>query len=338
MSDNSKPKRRGCLWALVGLVSLSIICGTVVILGGMALGHSLSLKHNPMDDYGVDEYPDLEEVWSYGGGEAKVVTVPIRGFIQLGEEGSWLGDSEGSSQLALMALRRATLDPEVRAVILDIDSGGGGITASDILYQAVRDFQDAQDGRVVVAIFGDVAASGAYYIALAADHIVARPTSITGSIGVLMQSLNMRELGAKIGVRDVTIKSGANKDILNPLQELTEEQRGMLQGIVDDLYTRFLNLVAERRSLPVETVRPLADGRVITANEAMRVGLVDEIGYWEDALKATSELLEVDDIRVFRYEERFSVANFLRAFQGVPLTSQFLNGLNRTRLLYQWQF
>ena len=151
-------------------------------------------------------------------------------------------ENASSASAALRAIKRATHDPDVEGILLEVDSGGGGITASDILYESLQEFRDADTDRVVVAIFGDVAASGAYYISLAADHIIAHPTTITGSIGVLMQSINARQLGEKIGVHDVTIKSGKNKDILNPLQDLTEEQRALLQGIVDDLScgTRFL--------------------------------------------------------------------------------------------------
>ncbi len=336
---NEPKSKRGCLWALVGLCALTIIAGTVILLASMALGRQVIGHADDSDEWGVDEYPILDEVWSYGAGETKVVTVPIRGFISLDDSGGgMLSSADSSTQLALMAIRRATHDPDVRALILDIDSGGGGITASDIIYQSLMDFRAADEARVIVAIFGDVAASGAYYIAIAADHIMARPTSITGSIGVLMQSINARELADKVGIHDVTIKSGRNKDLLNPLQDMTEEQRLLLQGIVDDLYKRFVSLVAERRGMPVEKVREIADGRVITAEEAVRVGLVDEIGYWDDALAATSDLLEVKEVKVFRYEEEFSFYNLIRASSRWNPVSEFLGGrTGRTRLLYQWQ-
>ncbi|MCE9615498.1 MAG: signal peptide peptidase SppA [Lentisphaerae bacterium] len=337
MSDGPKKSRHGCLWLTVALCAVLVIAGTVIVLAALAVGRSLHLGSSVAREWGADEFPDLNEVWAYGSGDSKVVTIPIRGFITLDEGGDLLGDAGMSSQLALLAIRRATHDDEVRAIILDVDSGGGGITASDILYQALMDFRAAQDGRVVVAIFGDVAASGAYYIALAADHIVARPTTVTGSIGVLMQSLNARQLGDKIGVHDVTIKSGRNKDLLNPLEDLTEEQRALLQGIVDDLYARFVGLVAERRDLPEDKVREFADGRVITSAEALRLGLIDEIGYWNDAMAATSDLLEVDDIKVFRYEETFSFSSFLRVAQRWQPVSSLLGRAGRVRLLYQWQ-
>ncbi|MBN1558078.1 MAG: S49 family peptidase, partial [Lentisphaerae bacterium] len=173
----------------------------------------------------------------------------------------------------------------------------------------------------------------AYYVALAADHIVAHPTTLTGSIGVLVQSINARELGEKIGVRDVTIKSGPDKDILNPLGELTPAQRTMLQNIVDTLHARFVTLVAERRGLNPARVQSLADGRIMTAERAASFGLIDEIGYWEDAVRRTAELLEADEIKVYRYEEEFSLSAFLRAAQRWNPEAA-LRRLGGTRLLY----
>ncbi len=339
-TPSSPSRKRGCLWVVLALVVLMVIGAGLAALVAAALGRGLSglPTRSKTASWGADEFPALNEVWAYGQGDSKAVIVPIQGFIGLDESGGLFGPTRGPGQLALMAIRRATRDPEVRAIILDVDSGGGGITASDVLYQALLDFRLYQEGRVVVAIFGDVAASGAYYVSLAADHILARPTSITGSIGVLMQTLNLRELGARIGVRDVTIKSGENKDLLNPLQELSESQRVMLQGIVDDLHTRFVGLVAERRGLPEADVRRLADGRIITAAQAVEAGLVDEIGYWDDALQAAADLLEADAVKAYRYEEAFSFYSLFRAMQTwTPPLADWPERVGRTRLLYQWQ-
>jgi protease-4 len=220
---------------------------------------------------------------------------------------------------------------------MDIDSGGGGITASDILYKALLDFRAAQEGRVVVAVFNDVAASGAYYIALAADHIIAHPTTITGSIGVLMQSMNVKDLAQKIGIRDVTIKSGDNKDLLNPFNEMSPEQRDMLQGLVDEFHSRFVRLVAEGRDLPEAQVRELADGRIYSANDAEELGLVDQIGYWSDAVAKTTELLDVEQVRVLRYEKEISFSSLFRGMEQENPMSKILQSLSRTRLMYLWE-
>jgi protease-4 len=263
--------------------------------------------------------------------------VPLKGLILLDGEGDWFGAAAGTAEMALRAIRRATCDDEVMALILEVDSGGGGITASDLLFDALQEFREAHEGRKVVAVFHDVAASGAYYVALAADCIVAHPTTVTGSIGVLIQSFNLKELGQKIGLKDVTIKSGSNKDILNPFTDLSPEQHAMLQEIVDELHGRFVRLVATQRQLPEEQVRALADGRIFTASTALSLGLVDELGYWQDAVAKTAELLGVDEVKIYRYEERLSLAAFLRAATHWDPASDLFLRLGRARLLYLWQ-
>ena len=338
--EDRKRSRHGCLWALFILLALLGVSAVLVITGLLAVTkssvHLTSWTHRA----GADEFPQMNEIWSEGAGTVKVVRIPLRGLIMFGTEGSLFAPDSGSADMAFRSIRRARQDAAVKAIILDIDSGGGGITASDVLYKELLDFKESQTGRCVVAVFNDVAASGAYYVALAADRILAHPTAITGSIGVLMQSVNVKELAQKVGVRDVTIKSGENKDILNPFNDLSPEQRQILQGIVDELHSRFVKLVAGNRNLPETKVRELADGRIFTAGTALELGLVDEVGYWKDAVARTTEMLGVDQVRVFRYEEELSLSSLLRGAGGAnPMSSLsgLLNSLSRTRLFYLWQ-
>lgn len=286
--------------------------------------------------HGQDAFPDLREVWAYGSGSNKVVRVPISGMIALHHNNGSLFHPGSTTDMALRAIRRATRDTAVKALILIIDSGGGGITASDILYKTLLDFKAAQPNRRIVALCGDTAASGAYYAALAADHIIAHPTTITGSIGVLIHSINLQKLAQKHGIKDVTIKSGKNKDLLNPLTDLTPEEHAMLQSVVNTLHDRFVGLVAQHRDLPEAEVRDLADGRIFTAGEALRHGLIDETGYWQDAMARTAKLLDVDSIIVYRYEDIFTVGSFLRAARNIhPRT--WLSLPRSPRLQYRWQ-
>lgn len=330
-------KSHGCLWATLIMIALVTGAGVLLVLGLLTAGNVFQMPMPAgMRDFGADEFPDMREVWAYGGGDAKVVTIPLKGMIVLDEDGGFFASVAGSAGAALRSIQRATRDDKVDGIILDIDSGGGGITACDILYNALLEFKDARDGRKVVACFGDVAASGAYYVALAADHIVAHPTTLTGSIGVLLQTFNVRKLGEKVGVEDVTIKSGANKDILNPFGQLSEDQRGMLQGIVDSMHERFASLVAEGRGLPMDKVREIADGRVFVSARAMEHGLLDEIGYWEDAVAAAAMLLHVDDVRVYRYEKGFSISELIRSWNSLH-PKAILREFASTRLLYLWQ-
>jgi protease-4 len=338
MNDNTPKKRKnhGCMWAVI---IVAILAGAAVLLFGAGLSlmsNSINVSGLSRATYGSDEFPEFKERWSYGHGETKVVMIPLRGVIFLDEDDGFFGSDPGAASTALKSIHRATADQKVKAIILDIDSGGGGITASDVLLKALLDFRKSQPDRRVVSVFGDVAASGAYYVALGSDRIVARPTALTGSIGVLMQTINIKELSEKIGVRDVTIKSGRNKDILNPFSDLSEEQRAMLQGIIDKLHERFMKLVAEHRSMPIEKVREIADGRVFLADEAVQLGLIDEVGYWEDSVAATAGLLGVEDIKVYRYERGFTLSGI---FSSASLVNPgaWLRRLPTTRFLYAWQ-
>ena len=295
-------------------------------------------RYGGEEGVGEDESPNMVETWSLGQGDVKVVRIPISGMIMLGES-SWYA---GNANTALRSIRRATHDPEVQGLILEINSGGGGITDSDIIYKALLDFKSASPGRVVVSIMGDVAASGAYYIALASDHIMAHPTSLTGSIGVIMQSYNFRELAAKLGVQDVTIKSGANKDLLNPFQEVKPEQRELLQKVISAMHDRFVTLVAENRKLPKEIVAPLADGRVFIADEAVKNRLIDSIGYNEDALVKCAELLETDAVKVFRYDEQVTLMDLFSSKPGIGMRfdlKRFMQeSANGAKLMFSWSW
>ena len=347
-SQGNTQKRHGCGFGCALMVGLFIGLGLLVSVAlAFCLGaanftqggrHHWQLgRTSAAADVGEDECPYMIETWSCGTGDAKVVRIPVCGMIMLGED-SWYA---GNANSVLRSIRRATHDPEVEGLILEINSGGGGITDSDIIYKALLDFKAEQDGRVVVSIMGDLAASGAYYIALASDHIMAHPTTLTGSIGVILQSYNFRELAQKLGIQDVTIKSGANKDMLNPFQEVKPEQKEMLQTVISAMHDRFVALVAENRKLPKETVRPLADGRVFLADEALRNKLIDGIGYDQDARRKIAELLKTDEVKVYRYDEEVTLMD-LFARPGIGMTfdvGRFVReGLEEARLMFRWSW
>jgi protease-4 len=197
-------------------------------------------------------------------------------------------------------LKKAEEDKQVRALIVRINSPGGTVTASDIIYREILSFKE-RTGRPVVAIMLDVAASGGYYLALAADTIVAHPTTVTGSIGVIMLSVNAEGLMQKLGVAAVTIKSAEHKDMGSPFRTLTPEEREVFQAVIDDLQRQFLAKVIAHRKLTPETARKLADGRVYTADQALAHGLVDKIGYMSDAVAIAKQAAVVDDARVIVY-------------------------------------
>ena len=328
------------LMALVTASSIKSAMNSDDIKSSLESSLGLSSRSGDEADFGVDEYPSFKEVWSWGDDakeSAKIVRIPITGAISF-DEGRW-NLKPGSAMTALQSIRRATLDEDVRGIILDIDSPGGGVTASDIIWNALIEFKEADTNRAVVVMMGDICASGGYYIAAAADHIVAHPTTITGSIGVIIESLNVKELADRLGIKDVSIASGENKQMLNPLHDLTDEQRKLLQDSVDALYGRFVSLVAEGRGLPKEKVAEIADGRVLIAEDARKAGLVDTIGYFPDAAGAMADLIGNESLHIVRYERK---ASFLEMLEGEGLFDfksgiRHLKEASRTRLQYKWR-
>src|SRR5499426_754158 len=191
-------------------------------------------------------------------------------------------------------LQKAEDDDEVRALIVRINSPGGTITASDLIYREIEVFKTRRKVPVIT-IMMDVAASGGYYAALAGDTIMALPTTVTGSIGVVMLTVNAQGLMEKIGVSPLAIKSGPMKDAGSPFRALTEPERAVFQGLIDDMYGRFVRLVSESRKLPEERVRSLADGRIYTAQQALALGLVDRIAYLDQVVDSTKQALGVNE-------------------------------------------
>lgn len=345
MSETEKKSRsRGCGYGC--LIALAVVFGVVaavvvLIIAAASLGSFEGFELGKQlggaaQVRGQDESPRMTEKWSSGSGSERVARIPVSGMIMLTQT-SW-GDR--GAVTALRSIRRATHDPSVRAIILEINSGGGGITASDIIYKALQDFKKVDESRRIVAIMGDVAASGAYYIALPADSILAHPTTVTGSIGVIMQSYNIKELAAKLGIRDVTVKSGGNKDFFNPFDDVKPEQLAIMQRVISRMHERFVTLVSENRGLSKDVVAELADGRVYLADEAVQNGLIDGIGYYQDAEARTAELLGVDAVRVFRYEEQMTLSDFFGGGPGIGLDLRrlMLGEQNASSgLMYLWQ-
>jgi len=232
----------------------------------------------------------------------KVAVIDVEGMILNARSSSLLG-SDGDNMVSIFRERldAAAVDPHVKAVVLRINSPGGAVTASDIMYREVLSFRE-DTHKPVVACMMDVAASGGYYLAMACDRIYAHPTTVTGSIGVIMSLYNASGLMAKLGVSTNPIKSGANKDLGNPARPMTEQERAILQGMVNSFYDQFVQVVAAGRHMPEDQVRKLADGRVYTGVEAKKLGLVDEVGYLEDALRGALAMAGICDAATVAYD------------------------------------
>lgn len=175
----------------------------------------------------------------------------------------------------------------VKAIVLRVNSPGGGVVPSQEIYDAVK---KAAARKKVVVSMGSLAASGGYYISAPATRIIANPGTITGSIGVIMEVPNVKGLMEKVGVKEEVIKSGAHKDLASPFREMGKEERAILQGVMDDVHDQFINAVAEGRKLPVNGVRKIADGRVFSGRQAIKAGLVDELGDLDYAIKTAAKM------------------------------------------------
>jgi protease-4 len=227
-----------------------------------------------------------------------VVIVGVTALFIFGKKdaGFEFGDKVGVVELkgiiadsnpTIQHLKEFREDENIKAIVLRIDSPGGGVGPSQEIYSEVK--KTTRLKKVIVSM-GSVAASGGYYVAAPADHVMANPGTITGSIGVIMEFANIEGLLEKIGLSAVVIKSGVYKDVGSPLREITPEERQLLQGFIDNVYEQFVAAVAEGRKMPVEAVRAIADGRILSGEQAQKLGLLDSLGNIEDAIALAAEL------------------------------------------------
>ena len=285
------------------------------------------------------------------GGHAKILQIPIRGAIAEAQN-PVLGAAGGTLTQMRRALRRAAAD-EVLGVLLYIDSPGGGVTDSDEIYQMVRRFRREHPEKPVIALFGDMAASGGYYVAAASQRIVARRTTITGSIGVIMSAWNFTDAARKLGVDQVAIKSDRTpfKDILSLTRPMREEERAMLVKIVDELYDLFVDVVDEGRdNLDRSQVLAIATGAIYTATQALANGLIDEIGDHETVVAWFQQKLD-KPVTIVEQRRRAGLADLLfgSSAPSVPLSGvspagaieqslkTLLTGSTGPRFLYFWE-
>jgi protease-4 len=272
----------------------------------------------------------------------KIAIIDVDGLILNARTSCLLGDGENPLSLFREKLEAAADDKHVKAVVLRINSPGGAVTASDIMYQDVLKFRHATN-KPVVACMMDVAASGGFYLAMAGDVVYAHPTTVTGSIGVIMKLYDASGLFAKIGLASNPIKSGPNKDIGNPGRPMTPAERAILQHMIDQFYCEFVHVVTERRHLPEERVRELADGRIYTGLEAKELGLVDRIGYLEDAIATAMDLACLKDAKIVAYDRCDGYRGSIYA--GLPKIPSEINvkldvpglGKSGAMFMYLWE-
>jgi protease-4 len=275
----------------------------------------------------------------------KIALVEIDGIILNADKPSLLSPGENPTAYLLEQLDKARRDPAVKAVILRINSPGGAVTASELMHHEVSRFRAA--GKPVVAMLLDVAASGGYYVACASDEIVACRSTVTGSIGVIMQTFDLTGTLGKIGAKAEAIKSGPQKAAGSPFERLTPEQRAVFEKMVDQMYQQFVDVVAKGRpNLSRERITQLADGRVYLAPEALELGLIDAIGGMEDAYAKAKSRAGVKQARLVSYARPWShVGNYYAHAPAPPSATQVnllnmdlgeLARLHRPPFMYLW--
>ncbi|QQE11669.1 signal peptide peptidase SppA [Planctomycetota bacterium] len=239
----------------------------------------------------------------------EVAIIDVSGvIINANQPGPLFTEGEHPISLFREKLEKAAADPNVRAVILRINSPGGGVTASDAMYREVQRFkQITQDTKPVIALMMDVAASGGYYLACASDEIIAYPTTVTGSIGVIFQTLSVEPALSRIGIQSNTITSGPNKAAGSPLQSMTQNQREVLQKMVDNFYARFTSVVRNARpNIPANKFQQVTDGRVFSGDQALELGLVDHLGDIQTAFNRAKSLAHIPAANLTIYHRPLS--------------------------------
>ncbi len=273
----------------LGLIGLAVI--SVVLLFALGAGGGLAGGAAPVV---------YEEEYVSGEGPDKVAVIPVEGAIASADSSLGGAQPTVTPEGLADALAQAADDMSVQAVVLEVNSPGGGVTASDEMHQSIVDFKKNTDKPVVVSM-GDTAASGGYYISTPADRIIANETTLTGSLGVIFQLNNFEELADKYGYKQVVIKSGEFKDIGNAFRQITPEEREIFQSLVDESYGEFVDVISSGRGIPKDRVREIADGRIYSGQRARELGLVDSFGGLDEASAEARGLAEAGEATVVRY-------------------------------------
>lgn len=301
------PKRTG--WIVYSVIATLFLFMSVlanfVLLALLAGGSSTTFETRRQR---------YEETYIQGDTDArnKIAVIHLNGVISGAYDGEM--SDEGMVGDLKAQLDQAVEDKHVKAIILRINSPGGEVVASDAIYKALVRVRDEHD-KPIIASMESVAASGAYYAAMGCNHVMATDLTITGSIGVIMQSFGFAGLMDKVGVKSYTFKSGKYKDLLNPMREPTAEEKEMVNTLIMEVYDKFVGIVAKERKLDVDELKTtLADGRILSGNQALKGKLIDGLGYFDDAVEKAQELAKIKQAKVITYRAPFSFRHLFRLF------------------------
>ena len=302
-------ERFGCLGiSLVVVLAVSLLLNFVFIVANAA-NSATRFVASGAPKFEEAQVADAKAAKGAKTPDTKIALISLRGIISAMEPGS-IGETMVED--LKLQLEQAVEDAKVKAIVLFIDSPGGEVTASDMIYNAVRKARD-EGKKPIVVCMGSLAASGGYYVACGATHIIAHETTFTGSIGVIMQGINYEGLFNKVGLQTTTFKSGKFKDMLSGSRAMTEEEKTYIQGLVMQTYDKFVGIVARERRLPEAELRAgLADGRVISGKDAFDAKLVNQLGDLDDAYAKAMELGKAPGAAIIRYESPFHFSRLFR--------------------------
>lgn len=260
-------------------IFLGLFIGSILFVGICFLIFASALKREGGD-------------FTSGGSGDKIAIVEINDVIM-------------SSEKTVEQIKRYREDRSIKAIIIRVNSPGGGVAASQEIYEEVKRTRDS--GKIVVVSMGSIAASGGYYIAVGSNLIIANPGTLTGSIGVIAQFISIKDLAEKIGITQTTIKSGSLKDAGSPFKQMSDSDKAYFQDVVDNSFSQFFDVVAKERKMSKETLLPYANGRVFTGLQAQQYGLVDSLGTFEDAIRITSRMAGIEgEPKIVREKKKFS--------------------------------
>lgn len=299
-------KRWIAIAVVVVLLVVSIGFKVVTTFASILLSDEFNFSRGYMEESVIVEGNSQEKiaVLNLQGTIANVAPAPLAGQVY-------------NHPFFLDTIDTAAEDPTVKAILLNVDSPGGGVTETAEIHRKIVELQAEYDKPIYVTM-GNMAASGGYYVAAPADKIFAEASTLTGSIGVIMQSMNFAGLAEKYGIEFNTIKSGKHKDIMSPTREMTKDEEDIMQSMIDEMYDEFVDVIVEGRDLSEKHVREVGDGRIYTGKQAVEVDLVDEVGSFEDALTQLQVDNNLENARVIQYDAEFSYwMQFLMSAQNI---------------------
>ncbi|HEY5893644.1 MAG TPA: signal peptide peptidase SppA [Chthoniobacterales bacterium] len=307
MSDQ---KKSGCLpLVLFVLLCGSMLVNVVLFMAQLATFWETKAKSAFSEANSTGRFSEVSVESAKNDSADKVAVIPLKGLISSGVEGRLTHSVVDDTKIAL---RQAATDPNVRAIVFLVDSPGGEVTASDVIYNEVR---AARERKPVVVYLDSIAASGGFYAACGGSYIMAHETTLTGSIGVIIQTLKYKDLFGKIGLESVVFKSGQFKDILSGTRDMTDLEKKFVQDMVMQTYDKFVGIVAAERKISESHLRQnIADGRILSGKDAATQKLINTTGYIEDAYAKARELGQAPNAAVVRYEAQFKFTDFFRAF------------------------